>query len=403
MGVDAAGNAVVTFVAANAAPRTLRYATKPAGGPWSAADDLSDPAEGVASPFYDLVVTPGGQATVAWQLYLPLPTTAASSSPPSVPPGGTFGEPETISSATTDTWEPALAVNAAGVATATWYQDNATGGSDIKAATRTADGTWSAAQDVSAAGGYNVSPDVVVDSAGTSTAVWTRSEVGQLGKLHYSSRPAGGTWSAPQDLTPPATGGYFSAPGLAIDTSDRIAAAYVTNLSSGFFVTATTRAPGEPWAAGVPLSPSGDGYASEPEVAMDAAGQATVIWLRNEALPATSSRRAPSTPRVRWPPVCRSRPRPSVQPVTLSVGGGRRVVPRLVDRVDVRRRRRRIGGERDPHVRGRRLVRRLGHGHRRRRQRHDADRHRRRLTDSAGHHPDHAGHATPPKPIAAPG
>ena len=282
--VDAAGNAVVTFVAANAAPRTLRYATKPVGGPWSGADDLSDPTEGVASPFYDLVVTPGGQATVAWQLYLPLPTDRRVIQSAVRAPGGTFSDPETVSSATTDTWEPALAVNAAGVATATWYQANATNGYDVKAASRTADGTWSAAQDVSAAGGYNVSQDVVVDSAGTSTAVWTRSEVGQLGKIHYSSRPAGGTWSTPQDLAPPASGGY-GAPRLAIDTSDRIAAAYVTNLASGFFVAATTRAPGEPWTASAPLSPSGDGNASEPRVAMDAAGQATVTWLRNEAPP----------------------------------------------------------------------------------------------------------------------
>ena len=287
VGVDAAGNAVVTFVAANAAPRTLRYATKPVGGPWSGADDLSDPAEGVASPFYDLVVTPGGQATVAWQLYLPLPTDRRVIQSAVRASGGTFGEPETVSSATTDTWEPALAVNAAGVATATWYQVNATSGSDIKAATRTADGTWSAAQDVSAAGGYNVSQDVVVDSAGTSTAVWTRSEVGQLGKIHYSSRPAGGTWSTPQDLAPPAIGGYGASTRPTWRSTRATGSRRPTSRtsSSGSFVAAATRAPGEPWAAGVPLSPSGDGNASEPEVAMDAAGQATVIWLRNEAPP----------------------------------------------------------------------------------------------------------------------
>lgn len=282
--VDAVGNAVVTFVAANVAPRTLRYATKPVGGPWSEADDLSNPSEGVASPFYDLVVTPDGQATVAWQLYLPLPTDRRVIQSAVRAPGGTFGEPETVSSATTDTWEPALAVNAAGVATATWYQVNATSGRDVKAATRTADGTWSAAQDVSAAGGYNVAQDVVVDSAGTSTAVWTRSEVGQLGKIQYSARPAGGTWSTPQDLVPPAIG-WYGAPRLAIDTGDRIAAAYVTNLASGYFVAVSTRAPGEPWVASAPLSPSGDGNASSPQVAMDAARQATVTWLRNEAPP----------------------------------------------------------------------------------------------------------------------
>ena len=71
--VDAAGNAVVR---SSRTSRRARCATPPGlwGGPWSGADDLSDPAEGMATRFYDLVVTPGGQATVAWQLYLPLPT-----------------------------------------------------------------------------------------------------------------------------------------------------------------------------------------------------------------------------------------------------------------------------------------------------------------------------------------
>ena len=135
---------------------------------------------------------------------------------------------------------------------------------------------------MSAAGGSNATPDVVVDSTGTSTAVWTRFEFGQPGHLLSSSRPAGGTWSAPQDLTPAQTDVSFNEADLAIDPSDRITA---VSFLQGSVVTAATRAPGEPWAAGVPLSPSGDGFASEAEVAMDDAGQATVIWLRTENPP----------------------------------------------------------------------------------------------------------------------
>jgi hypothetical protein len=284
VGVDAGGNAVVTFVAADAAPRTLRYATKPIGGPWSATDDLSDPAEGIMTAEYDLVVTPAGQATVAWQLYLPMPTDRRVIQSAVRQPGGSFSDPETISSASTNTWSPALAVNSAGVATATWYEDTATSTTDVRAATRTADGTWSAAEPVSAAGGSNGSADVVVDSSGAATAVWTRYQVGQLGKIQYSARPAGGTWSAPQDLTPPGMGG-FNFPTLAIDGDDRITAAYVVNLSSGFVVAVSTRAPGAAWTTSAPLSVSNDGNASKPAVAVDASGQPTVTWTRTEAPP----------------------------------------------------------------------------------------------------------------------
>ena len=282
VGVDAAGNALLTWRAKGPGDY-LRYATKPAGGPWSAADDVTDPAEGIVTNEYELVVTPSGQATVVWEHYLPMPTDRRVIQAATRQAGGAFGDPETISSATTNTWSPVVAVNDAGVATATWHQDTATADSDVKAATRTPDGTWSAAEDVSAAGGDDDAPDVVVDSAGTATAVWNRYD-GLVGKLQYSSRPAGGTWSEPAG--PHASGDRrFRHPSLAIDPSDRITAVYVVFSGPGSVVTASTRAPGEPWAAGVPLSPSGDGSASEAEVAMDDAGQATVIWLRTETPP----------------------------------------------------------------------------------------------------------------------
>ena len=102
--------------------------------------------------FYDLAVTPGGQATVAWQPASPSTDRRVIQAAVRAP-GGTFGDPETVSSATTDTWEPALAVNAAGVATATWYQDTATAALTSRPRPGRPNGTWSPAQDVSAAGG----------------------------------------------------------------------------------------------------------------------------------------------------------------------------------------------------------------------------------------------------------
>jgi hypothetical protein len=279
--VDASGNAVVLWISGLA----LRAATRPAGGTWSAADDVSDPAEGLGLGTYDLVVTPGGQATAAWTQYLTVDDRVIKTAVR--PAGGTFGDPQTISAGDEEARSPQVAVNAAGVATATWVEETETIDSDVKAATRAPDGTWSSVEDASAAGGDNDSPDVVVDGAGTANAVWTRWESGQPGRLLSSSRPAGGTWSAPQDLTPPATGVTFHEVALAIDPSDRITAVYdvFPGTVPGSVVTASTRAPGEPWSAAVPLSPSGDGFIAEPEVAMDDAGQATVIWLRTEAPP----------------------------------------------------------------------------------------------------------------------
>ena len=277
--VDASGNAVATWIAGN----VLLAATRPAAGTWSPADEVSDPAVGLGVGNYDLAGTPGGLAAVAWTHAVTIDDRVIQAAVR--PADGVFGDPVTISSGDTNTDFPQVAVNTAGLCTVTWSQETASADRDVKAATRTADGTWSSAEDVSAAGGYDARPDVVVDSTGTSTAVWTRSETGQPAHLHYSSRPAGGTWSAAQDLTPPETGVSFNQVDLAIDPSDRITAVYDVFSGLGSVVTAATRAPGEPWAAGVPLSPSGDGFVSEAEVAMDDAGQATVIWLRTENPP----------------------------------------------------------------------------------------------------------------------
>ena len=62
--VDAAGNAVAHM---DRRQGPCLAATKPAGGTWSAADEVSDPAVGLGVDTYDLVGTPGGLATVAWE------------------------------------------------------------------------------------------------------------------------------------------------------------------------------------------------------------------------------------------------------------------------------------------------------------------------------------------------
>jgi hypothetical protein len=163
------------------------------------------------------------------------------------------------------------------VAIVAWHQDIGT--EQVKSATRAATGVWSGVQSVSAAGGWNLDPAVVIDAAGTSTAVWVRNQSMVPGKIQYSTRPAGGTWAAPQDVDVPTTG--YESPALAVDPSGRITAAYVVNNPSGNdSISATTRDPGGAWTAPVPLSslPSGTN-ARTPDVAMDDAGQAVVGWL----------------------------------------------------------------------------------------------------------------------------
>ena len=202
VGLDAAGGGVVSWLdGAN----TLSYVTRSAAGVWSAPVDVpAGSSPGNTGDDYDLAVDDTGHAVLAWEHYdfgLSRRVIQAAFRPA----GGSFGDPVTVSSATVDTYRPDVAVNADGVATVVW-REQVPGTTQVKAATRSAGGSWSPVQDVSASAGFNVHPVVVVDAAGVSTAVWTREESLQPGKIQYSRRPAGGTWSAPLDLDTPADG-----------------------------------------------------------------------------------------------------------------------------------------------------------------------------------------------------
>ncbi len=376
--VDAAGDTVATWLEDTGPAQVLRYSTRTATGPWSATDDVSVPDDGSSTDHYDLKITPSGQATAAWEFSHIADGHMVQSAVR--PAGGTFGDPVRISAAgITITGVPSVAVNANGVAIVAWHQDIGT--EQVKSATRAATGVWSGVQSVSAAGGWNLDPDVVIDAAGTSTAVWVRNQSMQPGKIQFSTRPAGGTWSAPQDLDTPTTG--YESPALAIDPSGRITAAYVVNNPSGNdSISATTRAPGGAWTAPVPLSslPSGTNGRS-PDVAMDDAGQAVVAWLgtrrRRGARPGTGAGQAGPVSGRALDTGERDR-RPTGR---LLLGRHGRVVGRPLGRVDVRDGSRRLRCERQQDVRRRGDVRRLGHRHRRGRQRHDPDRVGRRRTE----------------------
>ena len=96
---------------------------------------------------------------------------------------------------------PQVAVNARGDAAAVWRRYDGTNFL-VQAATRPAGGTWSAPATQSAPGRTPVEPVVAVADDGAATAAWTRSD-GTNDIAQASSRPAGGAWGTPLDLSGP--------------------------------------------------------------------------------------------------------------------------------------------------------------------------------------------------------
>jgi hypothetical protein len=132
--------------------------------------------------------------------------------------------------------------------------------------------TWLTPKGLSAAGnGGDLS--VALDAAGDAFAVWART-----GTAQASERPAGGTWSAPQGIS----GSCVNANGvqLAVSPAGRAVAVWECPKGGNTIVQAATRAVGGGWSQPHDLSAPGHD-ANAPQVALDRAGEALVVWSRS--------------------------------------------------------------------------------------------------------------------------
>jgi Ca2+-binding RTX toxin-like protein len=191
------------------------------------------------------------------------------------PAGESWSSPRRISTPAADTESPRLAVDRLGNAIAVWQRSN---GHDsvVQAAVRPADGNWSEPQNLSSPGEVAFTPDVAV-RAGKITAVWTvlrdRRTV-----VESSSRTVAGSWTSAQTVSGPV--GNASAPAVAVDDQGDGVAAWRWSDGAFLVVQASVRSTAGVWSTPEVLSGPGRS-ASQPQVAMDASGEAVVGWIRN--------------------------------------------------------------------------------------------------------------------------
>jgi hypothetical protein len=173
---------------------------------------------------------------------------------------------------------PAVGVDANGDAVFTWARSDGTN-IRIQARARTAAGNLSAVQTLSAAGqNAGGAPQVAVDPNGNAVFTWVRFD-GANTRIQARRRSAAGTLSAVQDLS--AAGQDASDPQVAIDGSGNAVFTWVRFDGTSFRTQARARS-----TAGV-LSPVQDlsdpGHpASGPQVAINANGDAVFTWLRQD-------------------------------------------------------------------------------------------------------------------------
>ncbi len=137
---------------------------------------------------------------------------------------------------------------------------------------------WRAPAVLSVAGGNSTVPQVAIDSAGNTVAVWRRS-TGAEAVIQSSYRPAAtGVWSTPVNLSIP--GSEATDPRVAVDNAGNVTAVWRRFDGSNIRVQAATRsAAPSAWSNPVNLSAAGQD-AFDPQIAVNATGSASVVWSR---------------------------------------------------------------------------------------------------------------------------
>jgi PKD domain len=198
VGLDARGEAVAIWRSDSAGARpAIETASRPVGGAWSTPPTgLSDPAF-IANDQPQLAVNPAGEAVAVWRVTKVGNRTFLEFA--GRLPGRAWvplGPADDIGSS------PQIAINPKGDAVAVWT-GNDPNGNVIEAALEPALGGWGAHPvKLSDPSTQADGPDVAIDAAGDTVAIWRRAEGGTT-VIETASRRFSGAWSAPTKLTGP--------------------------------------------------------------------------------------------------------------------------------------------------------------------------------------------------------
>ena len=272
MAVDARGDAIATWARYNGKITVAESTYRPAGGSWQA------PVAVVTEPGTEVVpariaMDSEGDAIAVWR------SNASHFVESSYrPAGGSWQAPVTVSSEAGNGYEPDVAMDAKGDAVAVWRHFPGAGEEVIQAAFKPAGGVWSATADLSktAPEVHPYGAVVAIDSADEALAVWGRSN-GTNQIIQAAAMQAGGSWQPAVNLSE--AGQSAERPQLAMDTQGDAVAIWERNNGTEQIIQAASRPAGGVWQPAANLSEGGHS-ASFPQVAIDSKGDAVGVWNR---------------------------------------------------------------------------------------------------------------------------
>jgi PKD repeat protein len=269
--MNRAGDAVIAWQRL-AGDRFAQVSIRPRGGTFSEAQTLS--GSGVAADARP-AIDPAGNVVVVWDQTTGGARTVQASVRPA---GGGFSAPVDVSAGGPDAFAPHVAMDQAGNAIVAWEQEGAL--HMVEAALRLAGGSFSAPVTLSDASRNAVQPRIDMNPAGDTVVAWSRSN-GSEQIVQAALRPPGGFFAKPVDLSE--AGHDASDPQVAIDAAGNVTAAWTRNNGSNDVVQASLRPAGGTFAPATSLSAPGQN-AADPQIETDENGNAVTLWKRYSGL-----------------------------------------------------------------------------------------------------------------------
>jgi len=271
--VDANGDAWFVWQHFDGTIERIQTRSRSAAGVWTGTATVSPP--GGSAEFPQVAVDPSGNAVFTWEYF---DGTHWRIQARTVSLAGTRSSTQTLSTAGQDALYPQVAVDGNSNAVFAWQRFDGSN-QRIQARVRSAAGTLAATQTLSAAGQDAAEVHVAVDPSGDAVFAWERSD-GTVDRIQTRARSAAGTLSSTQTLSAAGKNAYD--PRVAVDLNGN--AVFLWQRFDGILSRVQARAR---TAAGT-LSPTqtlGDTGTSIPlgaHLAVDPQGNAVAVWEHRE-------------------------------------------------------------------------------------------------------------------------
>ena len=275
--IDSAGDAVVVWQRYTGATWLIQATARlGSNGTWQTPVTINETSSEGSTP--QLAMNADGEAVAAWDQLIgghQLVKAATLQAP-----SGSWQPPVTLAEAGWNSFGPQVAVSSDGDAAVVWRRTNGASGEFIQANVRpVSTGTWQGPTELSASGEDAEDAFVAFDAEGDATAVWQRYS-GSNWIIQAATRPLqSGTWQTPVNLSE--AGQNAIDPELAIDSAGDTTAVWQRFNGSAYIAQAATRrAEAGSWQTPVSLSAAGQS-ASVPVLATDAVGDMAAGWVRS--------------------------------------------------------------------------------------------------------------------------